>query len=128
MPAAQLAAPGLEAPQALVHVWVDENQYVYDLSHELTISSALVPELVVFINQLRDHGTQNSVGNSSSTAQVAPSLNRRELAQTSGTKPKLPEPFASIAPQHKSAGVLSLFLKTSPLMVTCASFACEQPF
>lgn len=107
---------------------MDENRYVYDPSHELTISSALVPELVVFINQLRDHGTQNSVANSSSTAQVAPSLNRHELAQTSGTKPKLPELSALTAPQHKSAGVLSPFLETSPLMVTCAFFACEQPF
>lgn len=128
VPDAQLAAPGLEAPQALVHVWVDENRYVYDPSHELTIPSALVPELVVFINKLRDHGTQNSVASSSSTAQVTPSLNRPQLAQTSGTEPKLPEPSAPIAPQHASAGVVSPFLETSPPMLTNASSAREQPF
>ena len=128
VPAAQLATPGLEAPQALVHVWVDENRYVYDPSHELTIPSALVPELVVFINKLRDHRTQNSVASSSSTAQVTPSLNRRQLAQTSGTEPKLPEPSAPIASQHASAGMVSPFLETSTPMETCASFAHEQPF
>lgn len=130
VPTAQSAAPGPEAPQALVHVWVDENQYVYDPSHELTIPSALVPELVVFINKLRDHGTQNSVeSSSSSAAQVTPSLNRRQLAQTSYTEPKLPELSAPIAPQPASAGAVSPFLESSPPMATFASSASiEQPF
>ena len=78
VPSQPLAAPGLEAPRALVHVWVDENRYVYDPSHEYAIPSALVPELVLFLNKLRDHGSQNSVaGSSSSATQVTPSLNRR---------------------------------------------------
>ena len=132
-PAAQSAAPGPEAPQALVHVWVDENRYVYDASHELTIPSALVPELVAFINKLHNYGTQNLVANSSSSAtQVTPSSDRRQFAPsfgTFGTEPQFPEPSAPMAPQPTSAGVVPPFLETSPLMATCVSFArIEQPF
>ncbi|MCJ1343363.1 hypothetical protein MMC31_001556 [Peltigera leucophlebia] len=128
VPVAQSAAPGPEAPHALVHVWADQDRYVYDPSHEFTIPSALVPELVVFIKRLRDHGTQNSATASSSSAtQVTPSLGSRQFAhilQSSRTE----GPSAPIAPQPASTGVVSHFKETSPI-ATSASFAClEQPF
>ena len=117
MPAAQSATSGPEAPQALVHVWADQNRYVYDPSHELTIPSALVPELVVFIKKLRDHGTQNSATSSSSSAtQVTPSLTRRQFApilQTSRTEPHVPGPSAPMATHASSARVEQPFQRLS---------------
>ena len=133
VPSQPLAAPGPEAPRALVHVWVDENRYVYDPSHEYAIPSALVPELVLFLNKLRDHGTQNSVaGSSSSATQVTPSLNRRQFAHDSPisyAKPQLWEPSAPVEPPAASTGIVSPFQETPPPLKSRASFArIEQPF
>lgn len=111
VPSQPLAAPGPEPPRALVHVWVDENRYIYDPSHAFSISSALVPELVHFLNKLRDHGTQNLIASSSSSGtQVTPSLNRRQFSPgppTSRTEPQLLEPSAPMKPQPASTGVTS---------------------
>lgn len=133
VPSQPLAAPGPEAPRALVHVWVDDNRYVYDPSHEYAIPSALVPELVLFLNKLRDHGTQNSVaGSSSSATQVTPSLNRRKFAHDSPisyAKPQLSEPSAPVEPPAASTGIVSPSQETSPPLKSRVSFArIEQPF
>lgn len=129
VPSQPLAAPGPHTPRALVHVWVNEDRYVYDPNHEFAISSELVPELVLFLNKLRDHGTQHS--SSSSATQVTPSLNRRQVAasfQISRTEPEPPEPSAPMEPQLASSGIVSAFKETSPQMETHASFAqIEQP-
>ena len=105
--------------------WADQNRYVYDPSHELTIPSALVPELVFFIKKIRDHGTQNSATSSSSSAtQVTLSLSRRQFApilQTSRTEPQVPGPSAPMAPQPASTGVISPFQETSAPYCTNAS-------
>ena len=118
VPAAQSATSGPEAPQALVHVWADQNRYVYDPSHELTIPSALVPELVIFfIKKPRDHGTQNSATSSSSSAtQVTPSLTRRQFApilQTSRTEPQVPGPSAPMATHASFARIEQPFQQLS---------------
>lgn len=128
-----LAAPGPEPPRALVHVWVDENRYVYDPSHAFSIPSALVPELVHFLNKLRDHGTQNLIASSSSFGtQVTPSLNRRQFSPgppTSRAEPHLPEPSAPMKPQPASTGVKSPFQETPPPIDPHAPSAhIEQPF
>lgn len=133
VPSQPVAAPGPEAPRALEHVWVDENRYVYDPSHEYAIPSALVPELFLFLNKLRDHNTQHSVaGSSSSTTQVTPSLNRRQFAHDSPisyAKSQLSEPSAPVEPPAASSGIVSPFQETSPPLKSRASFArIEQPF
>lgn len=127
------AAPVPELPRALVHVWADENRYVYDPSHEFAIPSALVPKLVVFLNELCDHGTQRSVASSSSSGtKVTPSLNGRQLAPSfpiSRIEPQLPEPSAPMEPQHASTGIVPSLQVTPPTMETRTSFArTEQPF
>ncbi|MCJ1346652.1 hypothetical protein MMC31_004870 [Peltigera leucophlebia] len=132
LPVAQSAAPSPGAPQALVHVWADQDRYVYDPTHELTIPSALVPELVIFIKKLRDHGSQNSATSSSSSAtQVTPSLVSRQFApipQTSRTKPQVSGPSAPMAPQPTSTGVISPFQETSPMATRASLAGIEQPF
>ncbi|MCJ1348507.1 hypothetical protein MMC31_006739 [Peltigera leucophlebia] len=126
VPAAQSAASDPKMPQALVHVWADKDRSIHDPSHELTIPSSLVSELVIFIKKLRDHGTQDSAtSSSSSSTQVPPSLSRRQLApnlQTSRTGSRALEPSAPMAPQPV---VILPFQETSS-MATCAS-CIEQP-
>lgn len=133
VPSQPLLAPGPEAPRALVHVWVDENRYVYDPSHEFAIPSPRVPELVLFLNKLRDQASQNSVaGAFSSATQVTPSLSRRQLARGSPisyAEPQLSEPSTPVQPSAASTGIVSPFQETSPPLKSRASFAhIEQPF
>lgn len=132
-PSQQLPAPGPEAPRALVHIWVDENRYVYDPSHEFAIPSTLVPELVLFLNKLRDHGSQHSVADTSSSAtQVTPSFNRRQFAHGSPisyAEPQLSEPSAPVKPSAASTGGVPSFKETCPPLRSRALFArIEQPF
>lgn len=132
VPSQPLAAPHSEAPRALVHVWVNENRYAFDPNHEYAISPALVPELVLFLNRLRDHGTQHSVTSfSSSATQVTPSLNRRQIAasfQSFRTEPQESEPSAPMEPEPASSEVVSPFKETSSQMENHRSFTrIKQP-
>ncbi len=132
-PSQPLAAPSPEVPLALVHLWVDENRYVYDPSHEFAIPSALVPKLFLFLNKLCDHDTQRSVASSSSSAtQVTPASNGRQLAPRfpiSRIEPQLPESSAPVESQHASTGIVPSPQTISPPMKTRTSFAhTEQPF
>ena len=117
MPAAQSAAQG--EPQALVKVWVDSARAVDDPSHQLAIPSALVPELLAFVESIRDQGNQNPVATySSSSAQVTPSLERRRFARgspTPRTEPRLPETSQALGHDTASAHVLSV----SPIREMC---------
>lgn len=131
-PSQPLAAPGPEAPRALVHVWVNENRHAYDPNHEFAMSSARVPELVLFVNKLRDHGTQHSVTSSfSSATQVTPSLNQRQIAanfQISRTESQALEPSTSMEPHPASSVIVPPFKETSLQMETPALFTrIEQP-
>lgn len=91
------------------------------------ISSALVLELALFLNKLRDLGSQHSVASSSSSAtQVTPSLNGRQLAPSfriSRIEPQLPEPSTPVEPQPISTGAEPSLQETSPPMETRTSFA-----
>ena len=130
VPAAQSAAQG--EPQALVKVWVDSARAVDDPSHQLAIPSALVPELLAFVESIRDQGNQNPVAtHSSSSAQVTPSLERRRFAPGSPpprTEPRLPETSQPLGHHTASAHVLSV----SPIREMCGppapSAQVDSPF
>lgn len=132
VPSPPLAAPRAEAPRALVHVWANENRYAYDPNHEFAIPSALIPELVLFLKNLREPGTQHSITSSSPSAtQVRPSSHRSQIAasfQISRTEPEVSEPSTAMEPQPASSGIVSPSKETSPQMETRASFTrIEQP-
>ena len=62
VPAAESAV--LREPQALLHVWVDagpeaSGRPVDDPTHEMMITSSLIPELVTFTQNIRSHKKQN---------------------------------------------------------------------
>ena len=78
VPAAQLAVLG--EPQALLCVWVDagpeaSGRPVDDPTHQMTIPSSFVPELVAFIENIRNQKKQNVPQSSSklSLNQLTPS-------------------------------------------------------
>ena len=117
VPAAQSAAQG--EPQALVKVWVDSARAVDDPSHQLAIPSALVPELLAFVESIRHQGNQSPVATySSSSVQVTPSLERRRFAPgspTSRTEPQLQETSQALGHHTASAHVVSV----SPIQEMC---------
>lgn len=123
-PSQPLTAPDPEAPRALVHVWVNKNRHAYDPNHDFAMSSARVPELVFFVNKLRDHGTQHSVRSSfSSATQVTPSLNQRHIAanfQISGTESQALKPSTPMEPHPASSVIVPPFKETSLQMETPA--------
>lgn len=62
VPAAQPAVQG--EPQALLYVWVDaapeaSGRLVDDPTHQMTIPSSLVPDLVTFIENIRNQNKPN---------------------------------------------------------------------
>ena len=86
VPAAQSAVQ--EEPQALLHVWVDagpeaSGRPVDDPTHQITIPSSFVPELVTFIENIRNQNKENVPNSSSkpSLDQLTPSQGMAEPAQ-----------------------------------------------
>ena len=115
VPAAHLAVQG--EPQALLYVWVDagsgtSGRQVDDPTHQLTIPSSFVPELVTFIGNLRNQNKEKVPKSSSK-----PSLGQLTKGQA----------MADLEPaQHQSANKLPIGRKSAfrrnPLVPTSTMF------
>ena len=115
VPATQLAVKGEH--QALLHVWVDAGPgpsgcQLDDPTHQLTIPSSYVPELVTFIGNLRNQN-KKTVPKSSSKPWLGQLTTSQEMAE--------PEPA-----QHQTANKLPIGRKSAfrrnPLLPTSAIF------
>lgn len=107
VPAAQSAVLG--EPQALLHVWVDagpetSGRPLDDPTHELTIPSSLVPELVKFLENIRNKNVEKVPEASSmeSADQEMPSQAMAEAIQP--TQPELVQNTASPAQSQRANG------------------------
>ena len=125
VPAAQSAVLG--EPQALLRVWVDaapeaSGRLVDDPTHQLTIPSSLVPELVSFIENIRNHKPQNVLESSSK-----PSLYQLTQSQVmaEATLPKQPEPAKKHSAKKLANGRKSAF-RRNPLLPNSTLFT-SQP-
>ena len=125
MPAAQSAVLG--EPQALHHVWVDaapeaSGRLVDDPTHQLTILSSLVPELVTFIENIRNQKPQNVLESS-----FKPSLYQLTQSQVmaEATLPKLPKPAKNHSVKKPTNERKSAF-RRNPLLPNSTLFT-SQP-
>lgn len=131
VPAAQSAA--LEEPQALVQVWVDSARAADDPSHQLTIPSALIPELLRFINNVRDQAKEAPAATSSSSStKVTLSSESPQLAPgplSSRSEPQLPKPSPPMVSQIAPAPLLSPLQESSqPMAPQSAPAGAVSPF
>lgn len=131
MPVAQSAA--MEEPQALVQVWVDSARAADDPSHQLTIPSALIPELLRFMNNVRDQAKEAPVAKfSSSSTKGTPSSESPQLAPgplSSCSEPQLPKPSPPMVPQIAPAPLLSPLQESSqPMAPQSAPAGAVSPF
>ena len=115
VPAAQSAVQG--EPQALLHVWVDtgleaSGRPVDDPTHQITIPSSLVPELVTLIENLRNQNKRKvlKASSKSSLDQLTPS---QEMAE--------PEPAQHPTANKLPNGKKSAF-RRNPLLPTSTMF------
>ncbi|MCJ1344270.1 hypothetical protein MMC31_002473 [Peltigera leucophlebia] len=103
VPAAQSAVLG--EPQALLYVWVDaapeaSGRLVGDPTHQMTIPSSVVPELITFVENL---------------------CNQEQNEMTEAILPKQPEPTKQKTANKLSNGEKSAF-RRNPLLATSTLF------
>ena len=122
VPAAQSALLG-EEPQALLRVWADagpavSGRPVDDPTHQITIPSSLVPELVTFIANINNRTKPNVPGSSSkpSLDQLTPN---QEIAEA--ILPKQPEPAQNRTANRPPSGIKGAF-RRNPLLATPTRF------
>ena len=125
VPAAQSALLG-EGPQALLRVWVDADpavsgRPVNDPTHQITIPSSLVPELVMFITNINNQTKPNVPGSS-----FKPSLDQLTPNQEISEAILLeqPEPAQDRTANRLPNGIKSAF-RRNPLLAIPTRFKSE---
>lgn len=129
VPAEKLARP--EEPQALLRVWVDPASTDDNPTYQVSMLSARVPELLLLIERIRDQGKESSFTTAPTSAQVTPSLDRRQFApgpSQSHIEPELQETSPQIAPQTTPAHVVPPFQKTSQPIATPTPYTHTEQF
>ncbi len=121
---------GAEEPRALLRIWADAALSDDNPTHQFAIPSARVPEFFRQLEKICNQGKQNSSETSSISAQITPSLDRRQLAAISPPsriEPELRDISPQMAPQTAPAHVVSHFQQASPPVKPLApSYRVEQ--